>query len=215
MSSGIRATVTIRESTCRLARIATATGDRVDRISKSTAVPGPTGTVTEFLAGEIPDDVDVDATPVCSYGTATLYRFAHDGDPDCPCECLGQFGCPVERYVAEDRDVTLVFHVMDFEQLQTVLGAFRDRFPEVDVTRLLQSPGDDRSEAGVFVDRDRLTDRQLEVVRTAHEQGYFERPRRTNATELAEELGIARSTVTEHLRTAQRKLLEDVLEDGR
>ncbi|WIV67731.1 helix-turn-helix domain-containing protein [Natrialbaceae archaeon AArc-T1-2] len=214
MVSGIRATVTVRNPAhCRLARVATATGETVGRISRSTALPGPTGTVTEFLATEVPDDVD--ATPVCPYGTATLYRLSHDGDPDCPCECLGQFGCPIDRYVAEDGGVTLVFHVADFEQLQTVMGELRDRFSDVDVTRLLQAPADERSDAGVFVDRDQLTDRQLEVVRTAYEHGYFERPRRTNATELAEELEITRSTVTEHLRTAQRKLLKDVFEDSR
>jgi len=42
--------------------------------------------------------------------------------------------------------------------------------------------------------------------------GYFERPKRANATEIAADLGIAQSTFTEHLMAAQRKLLRDVLE---
>jgi predicted DNA binding protein len=45
--------------------------------------------------------------------------------------------------------------------------------------------------------------------------GYFERPKEANATEVAEALGIAQSTFTEHLMAAQRKLLDDVLESER
>jgi len=41
---------------------------------------------------------------------------------------------------------------------------------------------------------------------------YFERPKGANATEVAERLGIAQSTFTEHLMAAQRKLLADVLD---
>ena len=66
----------------------------------------------------------------------------------------------------------------------------------------------------VFVDRGKLTDRQHEVLRTAYDMGYFERPRGANATEVAASLDINPSTFTEHLLSAQRKLLGDVLEDG-
>jgi predicted DNA binding protein len=41
--------------------------------------------------------------------------------------------------------------------------------------------------------------------------GYFGRPREANATEVAAELGINPATFSEHLATAQAKLLEDVL----
>ena len=64
----------------------------------------------------------------------------------------------------------------------------------------------------MFVNRGKLTDRQREVLQTAYKMGYFERPKRANATEIAAELDISQSTFTEHLVTAQRKILEDVLE---
>jgi predicted DNA binding protein len=67
----------------------------------------------------------------------------------------------------------------------------------------------------VFINRGRLTDRQREVLETAYEMGYFERPKQANATEIATDLGIAQSTFTEHLMTAQRKLLDDALETDR
>ncbi len=65
------------------------------------------------------------------------------------------------------------------------------------------------------MDRGRLTARQREVLETAFEMGYFERPRRANATEVAAELGIGPSTFREHVSAAETKLLEDVLGERR
>lgn len=52
-----------------------------------------------------------------------------------------------------------------------------------------------------------LTPRQLEALLLAVREGYYETPRRVEAEELAERLGIGRSTLQEHLRKAERALL--------
>ena len=72
-------------------------------------------------------------------------------------------------------------------------------------------PADD--EDLVVLDRARLTDRQREVLQTAHEMGYFEHPRAANATEVAGSLDINRSTFAEHLASAQSKLLDAILDE--
>ncbi|MBP1987357.1 helix-turn-helix domain-containing protein [Halolamina salifodinae] len=59
-----------------------------------------------------------------------------------------------------------------------------------------------------------LSERQSEVVTTALERGYYEWPREVDAETLAEELDIAHSTFLEHLRKAERALLEDALSRG-
>jgi predicted DNA binding protein len=59
----------------------------------------------------------------------------------------------------------------------------------------------------------RLTDRQHEVVQRALNEGYFEWPREVTSEQLAEQLGISRTTLLEHLRKAQAKLLSDALEE--
>ena len=53
----------------------------------------------------------------------------------------------------------------------------------------------------------RLTDRQLETLRTAFLSGYFEWPREQTSEEVAELLGISQPTFNHHLRIAERKLL--------
>lgn len=52
-----------------------------------------------------------------------------------------------------------------------------------------------------------LTDRQLEVFKTAVEQGYYEVPRRVTHQDLAGTLGCAPSTVDEHLRKAESSVV--------
>ncbi|MGB9958720.1 helix-turn-helix domain-containing protein (plasmid) [Haloferax prahovense] len=57
-----------------------------------------------------------------------------------------------------------------------------------------------------------LTDRQREVFLTAHDCGYYEIPRNTTTTEIADTIGVGRRTVEHHLRRAEEKLT-DVLVD--
>ncbi|USZ72203.1 helix-turn-helix domain-containing protein [Natronosalvus halobius] len=221
MSPGIRATVKVGSPEgCPIASFSQRTGTTVDRVSTSTASEGnlsdsegnakSTTSTTEFLAAT-DEEIDDVSGPIFSYGSTNLYRHTHD-DSNCPCACLGSFGCPVHRYVAEDGDLTLVFHAEHFDQLQAIMAEFRERYPDIDVQRLLQPPLQGSTEEQVFVNRGKLTDRQHEVLQAAYDAGYFERPKGANATEIAAELDISQSTFTEHLVAAQRKLFEDILE---
>ncbi|GAB3326343.1 hypothetical protein GCM10027355_29470 [Haloplanus salinarum] len=49
------------------------------------------------------------------------------------------------------------------------------------------------------------------MVETAHEKGYVEYPRGTNAAEVAAEPNVHPSTLAEHLAAAQAKLLDQLL----
>ncbi|MFB6107620.1 MAG: bacterio-opsin activator domain-containing protein [Haloplanus sp.] len=61
--------------------------------------------------------------------------------------------------------------------------------------------------------RDRLTERQQTVLRTAYLADYFESPRGSTAEEVAASLDITGSTLLHHLRAGQRKLLDAYLDD--
>lgn len=53
-----------------------------------------------------------------------------------------------------------------------------------------------------------LTERQLAVLQRAIGAGYYASPRRTSTEALAETFGVSRSTFEEHLRKAERRVLE-------
>lgn len=61
--------------------------------------------------------------------------------------------------------------------------------------------------------RNRLTERQEEVLRTAYFAGFFERPRRSSGSDVAEMLGVSQPTVNRHVREGERKLFELLFED--
>ncbi|WP_282350222.1 bacterio-opsin activator domain-containing protein [Haloferax volcanii] len=59
----------------------------------------------------------------------------------------------------------------------------------------------------------KLTDRQRTVLETSLVSGYFEWPRGSTAEEVADSLGISPPTLHEHLRTAERKLIETYFDE--
>ena len=58
---------------------------------------------------------------------------------------------------------------------------------------------------------DALTDRQLEVIETAYEMGFYDLPREASTEEIGGELDIDAATVSEHLQRAERNLLAQQL----
>ena len=60
---------------------------------------------------------------------------------------------------------------------------------------------------------DALTERQLEVLRTAYFAGFFEWPRTSTGEDVAEMLGVSQPTVNRHLRLGQQRLLEQLFEE--
>jgi predicted DNA binding protein len=56
-----------------------------------------------------------------------------------------------------------------------------------------------------------LTDRQREALVTAHEMGYFEVPRRASLADVAAELGVGTSALSERLRRAHAHLVATVV----
>jgi hypothetical protein len=58
---------------------------------------------------------------------------------------------------------------------------------------------------------DGLTALQRKALAEAHSNGYFEVPRRITSESLAKRLGIDKSTLSEHLRKAEKRIIDDLL----
>ncbi|MFB6121392.1 MAG: helix-turn-helix domain-containing protein [Halobacteriaceae archaeon] len=57
-----------------------------------------------------------------------------------------------------------------------------------------------------------LTDRQERLLRAAADHGYYDTPRECSLTELAEEVGIAKSTCSETLHRAESRIVTEFLD---
>jgi len=96
----------------------------------------------------------------------------------------------------------------------SLVRRIQDSFPETTlVSKREYTPAarsDARAASRVLGDifEDELTDRQQQVLRAAMYGGYFESPRRSTATEIAEAFSLTQSTFSYHLRNAQQALFE-------
>ena len=93
----------------------------------------------------------------------------------------------------------------------SVVEGIRDHWPSARVrSRTERSPDEDSPL--VF---EMLTEKQSRALRAATLAGFFDRPQRANATDVAALLDVSRSTLLHHLRTAERKVFESAFDAGR
>lgn len=88
------------------------------------------------------------------------------------------------------------------------LSEYRAYLQDNDVTFRLERLYDSGHRDG---DGPTLTDEQRETLELAYERGYFEVPRSVSTSELADELGVSNQAVSERLRRANARLVEDAL----
>ncbi|MFA1611402.1 helix-turn-helix domain-containing protein [Halobellus rubicundus] len=219
--TGIRAEVTVESPPdCPAVRASEAADAPATSVTKS-APSDPDAPMTEEFVLEtdeaapledgLPDD-DREFTEVFSYGSEQVYRFDRSPDRNCFCESVEAFGCPVRDVHTRDGALMISFHAPDVDTLRDVIRRLDEGWDGVSVHRLVRSDGDREESDLAVVDRSALTARQREVLETAHEMGYFEHPKRANAGDVASELDIDPSTFSEHLATAQDKLLSAILD---
>lgn len=121
-------------------------------------------------------------------------------------ELLGEAGCDVRSVVAENGECRVTAGLPRERDLSRLLSTLSDRYDGVRLVAKRQ-PGTADAAAAAETAAPSLTDRQREVLCAAQAMGYYEWPRERTAEAVAEELGIAGSTLHQHLRTAERKLV--------
>lgn len=207
--TGVRVELVVEDvSECPVA----ATTSQTDAAAQDIAWSSADGAVREqFTAAADPDAVPETFDSVFAYDDQQVYEFTNEGFDDCPCGWIESRGQPIANVRAVDGQLVLTMHLGDTDELSGLLNGFRDRFGPISIRSITHSGTADTSGEFVSVDRGKLTDRQQEVLETAHEMGYFQYPRQANASEVAAELGICPSTFAEHLAAAQSKLLGDLL----
>ncbi len=58
-----------------------------------------------------------------------------------------------------------------------------------------------------------LTEKQQEVLLAAYKYGYYDIPRRITTEELSQKLGLVDSTIVEHIRKAEQRLVRHIIEN--
>ncbi|WP_276261425.1 helix-turn-helix domain-containing protein [Haloglomus litoreum] len=218
-SNAVHARVVIRPvRDCPITRLAGEFGIR-ELVS-----PGEHSRAPQVVVESAPEErlVDLGAHPIVRAGDGTVCRLPSlartDGDVPTACghgHCLGHgFGfLPIDPYHTrwEGDALRCSFAALDTREVERVIESFGAADYVVELEQLIRA-GDDAPEGvsaaseTTILDVDELTARQREVARAAVERGYFD-PDGPSAAEVADELGIAKATLSEHLRAVQRELV--------
>jgi PAS domain S-box-containing protein len=118
---------------------------------------------------------------------------------------LASRGVVVDSTTVGAEAVTLSFELETRADLRPTAESLSDQFGPVSVRAIAKgTPGSDTDgdSPGTAAD---LTEKQHRALKAAYYKGYFEQPRESSATEVAEALGVSHPTFLHHLRAAQRK----------
>ena len=128
------------------------------------------------------------------------------GDMICPVLLRHGFVHRAPVRIEGGRERWPVYFTGKRSEIESCLEGVRDDSgAEVSVTRIgpPNRPGPERKRR-----LRTLTPTQREVFDLARERGYYEWPRHVSTRDLAEEVGISKTTLLEHLRKAESKLLD-------
>jgi predicted DNA binding protein len=124
-------------------------------------------------------------------------------------------GASVQTAVADRGEGHIVAEVASETDVRTLVRALEDVCPGLELRsrqeldRPVTSDQQFRESLG-----DRLTDRQVDVLRAAFRAGYFEWPRDSTAEDIAASFDVASSTVHFHLRNALQSMLATFFEEA-
>lgn len=153
------------------------------------------------------DGID-DVTALTEYEDGLLLEVALANDI---VTALAEHGAVIERFGVDGRVVDLALELPNGQSARSAYDVLEERYDRVELISYHESDRPARTPQDVVAQLDdRLTDRQEMALRKAYYADYFDWPRDISGEELAASMGISRSTFHQHLRAAQRKLLEEL-----
>ncbi|ELZ28795.1 PAS sensor protein [Halosimplex carlsbadense 2-9-1] len=140
-----------------------------------------------------------------------LFEVTVDGDS--LAAGLVRHGADPRSIRADPEGIEAVVDVSAATDVRAFVEMLGETHPSVELTtrRTVDRSDDRERRSGSAFEA--LTDRQLEVLRTAYYAGFFEWPRTSTGEDVAEMLDVSQPTVNRHLRVGQQRLLDRLFAD--
>ncbi|AUX09720.1 transcriptional regulator [Halalkaliarchaeum desulfuricum] len=114
------------------------------------------------------------------------------------------------REFTEDGRVLISFSVPEPADVITILNCGQKNDLDIQNVGVIDPSSSDT--CPVHVDIGMLTQTQWETLELAFAKDYYQKPRGTSLEELANELGVSKSAVSQRLNGAERKLVQAVFQ---
>lgn len=124
---------------------------------------------------------------------------------------LVNHGAMVSQLTADSSEAQVIVELPSTANVRGFIDMVETKYPDADFVARREHDRPFQTRHTFHSDlEDRLTDRQLEVLRTAYLSGFFEAPRESTGEEVAAMLDISQSTFNEHLRAGERKFFQSL-----
>jgi len=162
--------------------------------------------LADVTVNAVGDECSVDLKPADSDG---IRRATGEIGDDCLCHVFRQFGCVPHIRRVEDGTMLVTTYVDDRPVIREIVAELKAIFETVRLVRLAVVEGPEATEQVTF-DLSSLTTKQRGSLELAVLRGYFDDDGDVALGDLADELNISKSALSQRLRTAQAKLVRDV-----
>jgi predicted DNA binding protein len=108
-----------------------------------------------------------------------------------------------------DPPLYVTFRIADRTTLREVIEKYQSMGPNIQTITIVDPKNDKTQPLSIEVGH--LTEKQWEALRVAHEKGHYSSPRGGHLDEIAAELGISKSAVSQRLRAAESKIIPAIL----
>lgn len=115
------------------------------------------------------------------------------------------------RIVSRNTDLEVVASVRDWNHLKDIAGTIEDEHGSLELIGTTQTETVGFPLGGHKIKQSmsgKLSEKQLEVLEVAYRMGYFKVPQEVTAEEIANEMDISRSTLSERLRRVEHNFCE-------
>ena len=166
-------------------------------------------TVTQTLSQRERCTVCLASAAVAEAEAAETKYLSTEITDQCVRRTIDQFECVSDLEAVEEGALVVSITVQNRTVLAAILDALEERGATVRLRRILD---DDVFEAGtVELDAMAITDKQRDAAELAVDRGYYETPRRATLADLADELEISKSAVSQRLNAAERTLVRKLV----
>ncbi len=164
------------------------------------------GTVTDVRQQVTGDTCVADVTvfdPETAHETENRSRIVRSRttlDSHCLCDVFLEFDCIPQITAVDGRTMILETHLPDRSQLTDLVDGLKSVTESVSLRRLIRvGEGNGRTSQTVTLDLHTVTDKQREAATKAVAAGYYRTPRETSVGDLAADLEISKSAMSQRL----------------
>lgn len=210
---GIRVGLKVSGESCPVVQESISNDSGVREVNKM-SLGHDGGVVEEVVFDKEIESANESFEELFSTSDLSIYQFNRTGSRNCACDNIEDIiEHPVSKVQVKNGALFITIHIDEIDDLQTVVDSLEESFESVSVCKIDHSEIK-KGENPMRFDRDKLTQRQQEVFRTAYEMGYFKHNNQANASDIADELDIAVSTFSEHMNSIQEKIASEFFKDG-